>query len=103
MPRQYPTGTHWEAHQGEDYTRVMLPNETTDTASIDVHGEHALDLAMFVAFAPEALERANSLIDAMAKYIGKMALDADQLAALNEHWLFIELARHHGFIREDQA
>jgi len=42
----------------------------------------------------EAIDRAGRLINAMAAYIGRMALDADQLDELNEHWLFMEeLAR----------
>lgn len=32
-----PTGEVWEPHAGLDYACVMLPGETTDTASISVH------------------------------------------------------------------
>lgn len=35
-------------------------------------------------------DRAARLIEKMAGYIGKMALDANDLADLNEHWLFVE-------------
>lgn len=37
-----------------------------------------------------ALVRADGVIEAMSDYIGKMVLRADQLAALNEHWLFMQ-------------
>ena len=32
-------GGQWDAHTGEDYAVVMLPNETTDTASIQVYSD----------------------------------------------------------------
>ena len=38
----------------------------------------------------QALERAGRIIDAMAPYIGQMAVDADVLHDLNQHWLWVE-------------
>jgi hypothetical protein len=42
----------FEAHSGEDYTVVMLPKETTETASIQLYGKHAHTLATLIAELP---------------------------------------------------
>lgn len=34
-----------------------------------------------------SLERADKLIDVMAKYIGRMALSGDVLSDMNHHWI----------------
>lgn len=40
---------HWVAHTGEDYTVVMLGDETTDNASIRVYGNEPEDLGKLIA------------------------------------------------------
>lgn len=44
----------WEAHMGDDYAVVMLPTETTDTASIHVSSDDA-DLPSKIAALLNAL------------------------------------------------
>lgn len=58
----------WEAHSGQDYTVVMLPGETTDSASISVHGGHAPELAEQIAQARwTAVGLEHELADAETK------------------------------------
>ena len=39
----------WQAHSGEDYSVVMLPDENTECASISVHGDDREALAIHIA------------------------------------------------------
>ncbi len=48
-----------------------------------------------------ALIRAGKLIDKMADYIGSMVLTADDFAALNEHWLYMEKLERETVTREN--
>lgn len=61
------TGEAWEPHAGLDYACVMLPGETTDTASISVHTdcpEERDRLLMLIAAVPAMLAALNDLVRA---------------------------------------
>lgn len=45
-----------------------------------------------------ALARAESIIQWMAPYIGKMAVPSNGIADLNEHWLYVELLQRRGIL-----
>jgi len=51
--------TGWEYHRGDDYAVVMLPDDNTDTATIQIWGDDDEDtdrLGNLIAAAPDLLE-----------------------------------------------
>lgn len=60
----------WEPHCGLDYACVMLPGETTDTASIYIHsgdpGERDR-LILLIAAVPDMLEALERLVTRFGK------------------------------------
>ena len=57
----------WQFHQGEDYAVVMLPGETTDTASVRIYGEHAAEIGKMVEATPDLLAILTSFIEIWSK------------------------------------
>lgn len=69
-------GDEWEYHRGEDYAVVMLPDETTDTASITVAGDDddGTDaLGHLIASAPLMLKALQAAEDRHQRGILNMA------------------------------
>jgi hypothetical protein len=67
----------WTVHTGIDYTVVLLPDETTENASIRVYGDDACEVAYLLAAAPQLLEVLIEVRDALAIH-ETSALDKDR-------------------------
>jgi len=79
------TPAPWEAHTGEDYTVVMLPDECTDNASIAVYGSNDEANARLIAAAPELLEALKKAEEAIREIAEENDGDyelADELRAV---------------------